>query len=300
MKHGITIVSKLSMAICAVFLLAAFVAGGPAGPNYQFYTIDEAGPPAWIFVIGINNSRLATIVYGDAEGNAYTHLWSNGQETPVVYPGSSTSTLMGDVNNRGLVFGNVGGVNVQHAAVLNLATGIWTLLPDIPGQPVNIGNRMNEHGIGVGTACLVNIMNGTNCIPWTWDGKTYSFQDIPGTSNEWEGPIGINDRGEEVGAFEDGSGTLHAYLLTQSEFTQIDIPGATFTQAFDINNSGEILLTGDGGSNIGIWRKGVFTPLPTVPGASLTVAYALNDHGDYSGQYTDADGVQHGFVALRK
>jgi len=330
MKNVIAVVAKLSTAIVAALLLTPLLSGAspsvsriskvgvsPIGPqghtgqaakardNYQFYTVDVAGSQ-YLQVFGINNSRVAAGCYNDAEGNGYSFLWSNGQVIPLVYPGSS-ATCTGDVNNRGLVFGNLGpSVDIQHAAVLKLATDAWTLLPDVPGKAANIGNRMNDHGIGVGTACNYDPSLGyyQDCLGWTWDGKAYSFTNIPGTSNPWEGPYAINDRGDQVGALEDDKG-VHAYLLSPSGLTIIDVPGAIFTQGLDINNSGEIMLYGNSGppdfkAQSGVWRKGVFAPLPGVPGAAFTEAYGLNDHGDYCGQWYDVDGNAHGFVAFRK
>jgi hypothetical protein len=298
MKYRIMIVSKLSAAICALLLLASFAVGAAAKDNYQFYALNEAGSN-YTFVFGINNSRMAMVVHWGAAGYD-TSLWRNGQETPVVYPGSS-QTLMGDVTNDHLVFGNIGTAEVWHAAVMNLATGTWTLLPDIADRPFNIGEHMNEKGVGVGTACDVNFQN---CLGWTWDGNGYSFTTIPGTSQSWEGPYGINDLGQEVGTFEDAIG-MHAYLKTRLGLTTIDMPGAVSTQGQDINNQGEILLLGtlpDKSFQIGLWRDGEFIPLPGVPGAppNSTMANSLNDRGDYCGSWFDVDGNAHAFVALRK
>jgi hypothetical protein len=310
MKHEITIASKLSAAICAVLLLASFVAGAHGlrnrkpervadQDNYQYYTINHEGS-AYGFFFGINNSGLASGVYSDANGDFYSFLWRDGHETPVTYPGS-TVTLMGNVNDSGLVFGNVGDWTVQHAAILKLATGRWTLLPDITGRLVNVGNRTNNRGIGVGTACVD--WGLTDCLGWTWDGKAYSFTNIPGTKLQSEGPYGINDQGDEVGSFQDDNGTIHAYLSTKWGFTQIDMPGATSTYGVDINDKREILLGGlfsDGSGKNGIWREGVFEQLPAVPDATSTITNGFNDNGDYCGQYTDASGATHPFVAIRK
>jgi hypothetical protein len=323
MKFRIIIVSKLSATIFGVLLLAPLLGGARAQglrnpkpgitkaltqnqldelahaqDKYQFYTINPEGALGG-YMSSINDSRLATGVWWNAV-NAYTFLWQNGQQIPVTYPGSSV-TLMGNVNNADIVFGNFGSPTVQTAATLKLATGTWTLLPDITNKPINYGMRMNDFGIGVGTACDETL---TECLGWTWDGKAYSFTTIPGTSLSTEGPQGINDRGEEAGSFQDDLGNIHAYLLVHSELTQIDMPGAVTTYGLDINNNGEILLQGilaDGSYKNGTWREGAFTPLPAAPGgATSTLAYGLNDNGDYCGSWTDTSGVTHLFVAFRK
>jgi hypothetical protein len=323
MKHETTIVSKLGAAVGVALLLAPFLAGAPpqglrspkpgmtkprtqnelnklasARDKYEFYIVDVEGSQ-YVQMFGINNSRLAAGFYSDADGHSHSFLWLNSHQTPLDYPGYSDIAVAA-VNNRGLVYGNVGSINVQHAAVLKLATGTWTLLPDVTGKSINLGEKMNDHGIGVGSACNDS---WSDCLGWTWDGRAYSFTTIPGTSNPWEGPYGINDRGEEVGTVEDDKGT-HAYLSTHSKLTIIDVPGSSWTQGADIINAGEILLFGypppDYFVQSGIWMNGVFTPLPTVPNAATsTVAWGLNDRGDYCGQWWDDYG-SHGFVALRK
>jgi hypothetical protein len=58
--------------------------------------------------------------------------------------------------------------------------------------------------------------------------------------------------------------------LSKSRLTTIDMPGAVSTYGEAINNQEEVLLLGilpNGSDQIGIWRNGVFTPLPGVPSA---------------------------------
>ncbi len=70
-------------------------------------------------------------------------------------------------------------------------------------------------------------------------------------------------------------------------FTTIDFPGAVFTLAVDINNSGQIV--GEHFNSLGIRHgfllsNGTFTTFD-FPGASSTLAVGINDQGDIVGDY---------------
>ncbi|TMJ09354.1 MAG: hypothetical protein E6H02_09110 [Bacillati bacterium ANGP1] len=79
--------------------------------------------------------------------------------------------------------------------------------------------------------------------------------------------------------------------------TTIDVPGATFTQALGINNSGQIVgLYIDIAGLHGFLRQpaGTYTAL-NFPGAASTEAYGINTAGQVVGTY-DLGGSGHGFV----
>ena len=52
--------------------------------------------------------------------------------------------------------------------------------------------------------------------------------------------LDINDRGEIVGNCDEGPGS-HGLLLRHGAFTIIDVPGATATVAFGVNNLGDVV-----------------------------------------------------------
>src|SRR3954453_18224602 len=61
-------------------------------------------------------------------------------------------------------------------------------------------------------------------------------------------------------------------------FTQIDVPGATSTNSFGINNAGQIVgtFTNSTGLHGFLDSGGIFTQID-VPGASRTEAFGIND-----------------------
>jgi probable HAF family extracellular repeat protein len=68
---------------------------------------------------------------------------------------------------------------------------------------------------------------------------TFTTIDVPGAVG---GTVarGINNRGQIVGDFYDGTGS-HGFLKDGRTFTRIDVPGATGTAAYGINNRGQIV-----------------------------------------------------------
>jgi hypothetical protein len=66
--------------------------------------------------------------------------------------------------------------------------------------------------------------------------------DVPGADG---GPgtqvRGTNPRGDIVGWFRNSGGKRIGFLLSQGEFTFIDLPGTTLTQPLGINPEGDIV-----------------------------------------------------------
>jgi len=108
----------------------------------------------------------------------------------------------------------------------------------------------------------------------------------------------------------EGSGRYHGRICTdthtpavESNFTTIDVPGATTTVALDINSAGAIVgryTSAADGNTHGFMRSkhGALTTID-FPGAVFTVAAGINGRGDIVGMYrlpTDGSRVRHGFL----
>ena len=59
------------------------------------------------------------------------------------------------MNEPGLVVGNYGPFDTQHAAIYDSGDATWTTLPEVPNLPINLGNGINPQGIAVGSAVTV-------------------------------------------------------------------------------------------------------------------------------------------------
>ena len=108
----------------------------------------------------------------------------------------------------------------------------------------------------------------------------------------------------------EGSGRYHGRICTgthtpavESNFTTIDVPGATTTVALDINSAGVIVgryTSAADGNTHGFMRSkhGALTTID-FPGAVFTVAAGINGGGDIVGMYrlpTDGSRVRHAFL----
>ena len=134
---------------------------------------------------------------------------------------------------------------------------------------------------------------------------TYVDLDPPGASDNKA--LGINDRGEVVGAYlDDGAepgpdglydpGTVHGYRWQDGHYTGLDVPGARASVAFDIDNRGRIVgdfkdadgrirgfILGDAGGRHGPgWqaRRDRYTVVDGPGERSDTLIIHSNDRGD--------------------
>ena len=127
---------------------------------------------------------------------------------------------------------------------------------------------------------------------------------IPATPDRQAGTatIGINDRGEILGAYEDAERGGHHFVLgRRGRFEPIDDPpgGSDFDEYVDINNRGELVgfyNDSQGATTTGFMRtkKGRFTSIE-VPGSQVTGPLKINDRRQVVGIYVDETTV-HGFL----
>lgn len=109
----------------------------------------------------------------------------------------------------------------------------------------------------------------------------------------------INDRGDVVGYFEPNDGNLisRGFLFHNGTYAHIEVPGATTTIAFSINNAGVIVGIYNGPSlrpgGFIYWKERFATV--EIPGALSTEVRGINDRGDIVGHYVTADGELRSF-----
>jgi hypothetical protein len=123
----------------------------------------------------------------------------------------------------------------------------------------------------------------------------------------------INDRGQIVGYYDNPTGGGGAFLRQPTgAITRIEVPGAPVTNAHAINHRGQVVgaylepgavPNPDGAAPPGtvhgyLWDQGRMTRLD-VPGSIWTQPFGINDRGQISGGYYDAEGKQHGFLFER-
>jgi probable HAF family extracellular repeat protein len=121
-------------------------------------------------------------------------------------------------------------------------------------------------------------------------------------------PYDVNNRGQIVGRYDDGS-SEQAFLRDQrGRFTTLQIPGARSAWASGSNDRGQIVgiysentptVKQQGGRRHGyLWDRGRVTRID-VPGAVEAGAFGINNQGAVVGAYLDTAGRSHGFVWRR-
>jgi uncharacterized membrane protein len=132
--------------------------------------------------------------------------------------------------------------------------------------------------------------------PPAW-ADTYKFTTINVPGESQTNARGINDKGQIVGTYFDGS-NYYGFLDSGGKFTTIDVPvpGVTDTVPVGINEAGQI-VGWYFGPYVGIHgfleTAGSFTTIDD-PSGCCAEAFGINDAGQISGTFTA--GAYHGFL----
>jgi uncharacterized membrane protein len=189
---------------------------------------------------------------------------------------------------------------------LLLDRGVFRPLPDVPAALQTIHLRNNNRGEIAGL--YVDDSDGTPRVRGFLmrKGRVTSI-DVPGAMATV--PVGINDHGQVVGAWAAPDATVnpvngelgptHGFLWDRGRFKKFDIPGATTTAPYEINNRGQIVGNyGDanGAQHGFVLRRGVVTTIDhpgatDAPDMTGTRVVGIDDHGRLVGSYGDGAGT---------
>jgi hypothetical protein len=277
--------------------------------SYRLVPIDIKGAIN-VNAFEINTRRIASGAYDDPTGKLHGFIWFQGQVITIDKPDAEI-TAVGAITDNGLLFGNWGSSSEQHAGYYDLATATWTQLPDLPGYPLNIGNRMNDHGDAVGYACRsATFAIPADCDAWSWDGQSYTVYHYPEAINTFA--YGINNRGKEVGRWEKLQNVYLGYVRECGRIEDLILSiraGVFRPTAYDINDNGDILAAAplDPDPNA-FWPSFIMrgehsiTRLPNYPGVLRTFYQGMNEREDLVGIWFNDPSASpiHGFVAFRE
>jgi probable HAF family extracellular repeat protein len=148
-------------------------------------------------------------------------------------------------------------------------------------------------------ACLLSAAFGMWTLSHTVhaaDAYSVTTLDYPGSISTVATSIDIAAR--IVGFYTDTNGT-HGFVFNNGSYSAVDVPGALWTAAYGINNTGQI-VGGFGASENPDGRHGFLISggsISTidVPGSTDTIARGVNSRGQIVGDYVGNDGLQHGF-----
>jgi uncharacterized membrane protein len=209
--------------------------------------------------------------------------------TTIDFPGATATQGRDVTSDAGAYVGEYDDVAGHHGFVLQ--RGSFTSI-DVLGAISTDAHGMNSHRDVVG---LYRTPDGqSHGYLLSPDGlMSFDAENSTGTSF-----MGINDRGDIVGGWCDGTimpcpiggEGNRGFVLSDGQFTSIDFPGATLSQAWKINSHSDIVGSYQDTSGLYhgfLWRDGVFTAI-NFPGAERTFAFGINDRGDIVGSYCNA------------
>ncbi len=176
-------------------------------------------------------------------------------------------------------------------------------LSDRPySAPDDTGNYTAGRGINNLRHAVGEYRNGSD---GTFHGYLFKHPDffnidVPNAVNTI--PLGINNKGDRVGALTLTDGTRPAYISLAGKITTFTVPGATATFAYQLNTTKDVIgyyldaagvphgYTRDPNGNLAF-------PI-NAPGSTGTVLFGNNDLNWGVGRYTDASGATHGLFYL--
>jgi probable HAF family extracellular repeat protein len=175
-------------------------------------------------------------IYLDDQGTQHGFLLSNDLLTNIDFPGAIATDAFG-INSSGVIVGDFfDTTGTLHGFVLQ--DGVFAQI-DVPGAVDTQAVKINAAGDIVGS-WDTDINTRGHGFLLTREGR-YILIDNPNAAPESTSATGMNDRGQIVGVYEDGTGTTHGFLLIGGTFTDVDFPGADFTNCRGINNAGVIV-----------------------------------------------------------
>jgi probable HAF family extracellular repeat protein len=193
-----------------------------SGGNYT--TLDVPGSQ-YTSAQGINASGQIVGNYVDANSVEHGFLLSGGNYTTL------DMTTASGINDAGQIVGESGGHGVL------LSGGNYTTL-DVPGARTTSAQGINDAGQIVG---WYQDAAGYN-HGFLLSGGSYTTLDVPGGEDTGALGIGINNSGQIVGAYYEGS-VGYGFLLSGGIYAKLSVPGAggigTFAQG--INDAGQIV-----------------------------------------------------------
>ena len=239
---------------------------GSGSASYGFRTLDDRADPTFNQLLGINNDGTIAGYFGSGaaghpnQGYRLLPPHGHGSYQSENFPGAVQTQVTG-LNNTGVTVGFWSSAN--NASMVNDNSGFWAL-----------GGRFHDANFPAGAPASPPV----------------------------DQLLGVNDGGVAVGFWTDANGSSHGYQVnintgTFSSVTDPNAPGASLTAAA-INSGGDIagFYTAQNGNTDGFLMAGsTFIDL-SVPGASSTMAFGVNDNDEVVGAYTSgSSAATHGF-----
>jgi len=276
-----------------------------AGGNFAFQTVGNQKDLTFNQLLGINNADTIAGYFGSGmaghPNKGYTLHVSFRDEN---YPGSGQTQVTG-LNNSNATVGfwvDKGGDNFGFYSIGGRVFHTADYPTSDPAKPaVDQLLGVNDSDVAVG---FYTDASGTN-HGYSYDvrARRYGAVMVPGDTNVTA--AAINDLGDIAGFATNAAGNTEGYLeLPSGRVLHLDVPGATTTQAFGVNDGDEVVGdytvgTGHNATTAGfVWSPAFgFESIDDPNGIGSTTVNGVNDRGLLVGFYTGSAGNTDGFVA---
>jgi hypothetical protein len=320
---------RRSMGALAVTALAAGAAAGTLGTPasasavhaaYTFRTLNNHHDLTFNQLLGINNDGLIAGYFGSGaahhpnKGYLLHSPYGQGNYTSENYPGSKQTQVTG-LNDNGV---SVGFWSTQNNVSMTdnnfgfYAKGGHFHEVNFPAMgtatpPVDQLLGVNDSEIAVGF--YVNNQGDSRGYEYNIKTARYTRVELPGLKNLSKAvsltSTAINNAGGVAGFYSVNGGTTFGFDRTSGgKVYKLAVKGASMTQPFGVNDSGEVVgayTVGSGSSaqTFGFtWTPGHgFTTVNDPHGVGSTIINGVNDRGDLVGFYTDSAGNTDGLLA---
>ena len=285
--------------------------------SYQVLTLNDRRDLTFNQLLGINNEGMIAGYFGSGaarhpnKGYVLHAPFAQPDFRNENFPGSVQTQVTG-LNDRGVTVGFWSRQNT--ASMSNANFGFYSVngrsfSVNFPtGTPANppVDQLLGVNDLNVAVGFFTNGSGVNRGYTYNINTRKFSRVLVPGSSGL--GPsltaAGINNFGDVTGFYNKTASQVDAFLkLHSGRFITIAFPGASMTQAFGVNDAGEVVgayTTGSGNAAVThgfTWLAGKFASVD-IGGASATTINGVNDEGDLVGFYTDAKGNTDGFFAL--
>lgn len=292
---------------------AAQIANGKAS-GFQVLTLNDRRDITFNQLLGINNDGVIAGYFGSGNGghpNKGYQLrapYAQGDFSNENVPGSAQTQVTG-LNDEGVTVGFFSTQNAATPAADN-NFGFWSFRGrfhevNFPTRynsspPVNQLLGVNDNGWTVG---FYNDSKG-NAHGYAYNLESGRFKPVTVRGATSLTAAAVNNFSTIAGFYTNAAGATDGFVKwVNGHVATLAVPGAAMTQAFGINDNGEVVGTytvGTGNNAVThgfTWWNGKFTTV-NYPAASSTALNGVNDEGDTVGFYTDAAGNTDGFVGL--
>ena len=285
------------IAATAACLTVLTLAGSGAERTLVFSTIDFPGA-ILTNAQGINAGGEIVGSYNDSATPSKTHgfLLSGGQFQTIDFPGARATVARG-IGPGGDIVGTyqkpneTGGVP-SHGFLLNNRGEYFKV--DYPNRLNTIAQRILPDGTILGCYHDNDTMGSMHGMSFS---RRSGFEGFPEEMTMHNGAT--PDGRLIIGLFTDMDGRGKAYFLNRSRFEPFEVPGATFTAGWDINQAGIAVgvYRDAAGKFHGFQFDGAEFVTIDYPGATATRVFGINAGGDMVGAYVDAASRTHAFIA---